>query len=112
MSKFKDIDVVEAIKAMKQHIIDGRMSLLVGAGASCCACKLYQDWFGLIKDMVAFLYADELKAKGVKVAKDERFYCHYTLEKARKNSKVEVDDVIWNIIEREGVLQIPSLFKK
>uniref|UniRef100_A0AB33JFQ9 SIR2-like domain-containing protein n=1 Tax=Prevotella sp. GTC17262 TaxID=3236797 RepID=A0AB33JFQ9_9BACT len=112
MSKFKDIDMVEAIKAMRQHIIDGRMSLLVGAGASCCACKLYQDWFGLIKDMVAFLYADELKAKGVKVTKDERFYCHYTIEKARKNSKVAVDDVIWNIIEREGVLQIPSLFKQ
>ena len=67
MGKFKDIDVVDAIKAMKTHIENGRMSLLVGSGASCCACKLYQDWYGLIKDMVAFLYADELKAKGVKV---------------------------------------------
>ena len=50
MGKFKDIDVVDAIKAMKTHIENGRMSLLVGSGASCCACKLYQDWYGLIKD--------------------------------------------------------------
>ena len=45
MGKFKDIDVVDAIKAMKTHIENGRMSLLVGSGASCCACKLYQDWY-------------------------------------------------------------------
>ncbi len=112
MGKFKDVDVVEAIMAVKQHIIDGRMSLLVGAGASCCACRLYQDWLGLIKDMVAFIYTDELKAKGVKVKKDERFYCHYTIEKAEENSNVEVEDVIRNIIERENVLQIPSQFAK
>lgn len=43
MGKFKDIDVIDAIKAMKTHIENGRMSLLVGAGASCCACELYQD---------------------------------------------------------------------
>ena len=99
MSKFKDIDVVEAIKAMKQHILDGRMSLLVGSGASCCACELYQDWFGLIKDMVAFLYVDELTAKGLEIKKDERFYCHYTIEKAKKNSKVDVEKIIKEIIE-------------
>ena len=86
MGKFKDIDVIDAIKAMKTHIENGRMSLLVGAGASCCACELYQDWYGLIKDMVAFLYADELKAKGVKVEQDKQFYCHYTIEKGGENA--------------------------
>lgn len=112
MSKFKDIDVIDAIKVMKQHIMDGRMSLLVGAGASCCACKLYQNWFGLIKDMVAFLYVEELTAKGLKIKKDERFYCHYIIEKAIKDSNVDVDKVINEIIEREGVLHIPSQFER
>lgn len=112
MGKFKDIDVVEAINAMKGHIKDGRMSLLVGAGASCCACDLYQDWFGLIKDMAAFLYSDELKKKGLIVKEDKKFYCHYTIEKAQKNSKVNVDDIIRDIIKREGVLQIPSQYMK
>ena len=112
MSKYKDIDAIDAIKAMKQHIMDGRMSLLVGAGASCCACKLYQNWFGLIKDMVAFLYVEELTAKGLKIKKDERFYCHYIIEKAVKDSNVDVDEVINEIIEREGVLQIPSQFER
>lgn len=63
MGKFKDIDLAEAVKEMKTHIENGRISLLVGAGASCCACRLYQNWVGLIKDMVAFLYADELLTK-------------------------------------------------
>lgn len=110
MGKFKNIDVAEAVKEMKTHIENGRISLLVGAGASCCACRLYQNWVGLIKDMVAFLYADELKAKGVKVNKDERFYCHYTIEKVEEESNIEVDAVIQNIIEREGMLRIPSQF--
>ena len=112
MGKFKDIDVVDAIKAMKTHIENGRMSLLVGSGASCCACKLYQDWYGLIKDMVAFLYADELKAKGVKVEQDKQFYCHYTIEKGGENSEKEIENIIRNIIEREGVLRIPAQFEK
>lgn len=29
MGKFKDIDVIDAIKAMKTHIENGRMSLLI-----------------------------------------------------------------------------------
>ena len=101
MGKFKDIDVVDAIKAMKTHIENGRMSLLVGSGASCCACKLYQDWYGLIKDMVAFLYADELKAKGVKVEQDKQFYCHYTIEKGGENSEKEIENII-RITKREN----------
>lgn len=112
MGKFKDIDVIDAIKAMKTHIENGRMSLLVGAGASCCACELYQDWYGLIKDMVAFLYADELKAKGVKVEQDKQFYCHYTIEKGGENAEKEIEKIIRNIIEREGVLRIPAQFEK
>lgn len=96
MGKFKDIDAVEVIKEMRRHIENGRMSLLVGAGASRCACNLYTNWHGLIKDMVAFLYADELKAKGIKIEEDERFYCHYKIEQARKNSNVNVENIIKN----------------
>lgn len=112
MGKFKDIDVVDAIKAMKTHIENGRMSLLVGSGASCCACKLYQDWYGLIKDMVAFLYADELKAKGVKVEQDKQFYCHYTIEKAEKTQRKRLKTLSGTLLSAKAYFGFqPSLRK-
>lgn len=112
MGKFQDIDVEDAILAMKNHIDNNQMCLLVGAGVSRCACELYQGWYGFIKDMVAFLFADELKAKGIQIIKEEQYYCHYTLEKADKNSDIDIQNIVYSIIEREGVLQIPSLFQK
>lgn len=112
MGKFQDINVEDAILAMKKHIDNNQMCLLVGAGVSRCACELYQGWYGFIKDMVAFLFADELKAKGIQIIKEEQYYCHYTLEKADKNSDIDIQNIVYSIIEREGVLQIPSLFQR
>lgn len=112
MGKFQDINVEDAILAMKNHIDNNQMCLLVGAGVSRCACELYQGWYGFIKDMVAFLFADELKAKGIQIIKEEQYYCHYTLEKADKNSDIDIQNIVYSIIEREGVLQIPSLFQR
>lgn len=112
MRKFKDIEVSDAIKAMKDRLKENRLSLLIGAGASHCACSLYPLWNELLADIVAFLYADELKSKGVKAVRDDRYYCHYKLEKARKNSSVDVQDVVRGIIAREGALRIPEQFER
>ena len=112
MRKFKDIEVSDAIKAMKDRLKENRLSLLIGAGASHCACSLYPLWNELLADMVAFLYADELKSKGVKAVRDDRYYCHYKLEKARKNSSVDIQDVVKGIIAREGALRIPEQFER
>ena len=79
MRKFQDIEVSDAIRAMKNRLKENRLSLLIGAGASHCACSLYPLWNELLADMVAFLYADELKSKGVKAVRDDRYYCHYKL---------------------------------
>lgn len=112
MRKFQDIEVSDAIRAMKNRLKENRLSLLIGAGASHCACSLYPLWNELLADMVAFLYADELKSKGVKAVRDDRYYCHYKLEKARKNSSVDVQDVVRGIIAREGALRIPEQFER
>ena len=140
MGKFKDIDVVDALRVMQQHIDSDKMGLLVGSGSSRCACDLYSDWYGLIRDMVVFLYEDELIARGIQIKKCEDFYCHYKLsitdkessdentqnkakaqkdEKALKDKNDENDenekiikDIIGHIIDREGLLQIPSQFVK
>lgn len=112
MRKFQDIEVSDAIRAMKDRLKENRLSLLIGAGASHCACSLYPLWDELLADMVAFLYADELKSKGVKAVRDDRYYCHYKLEKARKNSSVDVQDVVKGIIAREGTLRIPEQFER
>lgn len=40
MGKFKNIDVVDALRVMQQHIDSDKMGLLVGAGSSRCACDL------------------------------------------------------------------------
>lgn len=112
MWKFRDIKVEDALSAMKGHVENGRMCLLVGAGVSRCACELYQGWYGFIRDMVAFLYADELSSKGVKVTKDDQYYCHYLLEKIDNDSDIDIERIINGIIEREGVLSIPSQFQE
>lgn len=112
MGKFRDIKVEDAVLAMKDHIKNGQMCLLVGAGVSRCACGLYQGWYDFIKDMVAFLYADELMSKGVKVTKDDNYYCHYKFWKTDEISDKDINRIINDIIEREGVLQIPSQFQK
>ena len=108
MRRFKDIDVVDAIEIMKKHLKDNRMSLLVGAGVSKCACELYQNWYDFISDMVIYLYKSELELKGIEVKEVEGFYCHYEIE----NEKDKAKKIIYEIIEREGVLQIPSQFQK
>ena len=112
MGKFQDINVEDAILAMKNHIDNNQMCLLVGAGVSCCACELYQGWYDFIRDMVAFLYADELRSKGVKVIKDDQYFCHYKFGETDECSDRDIKRIINSIIEREGVLQIPSQFQK
>ncbi|MDE5788716.1 MAG: hypothetical protein K2H79_09320 [Bacteroidaceae bacterium] len=70
---YQDIPIQNAIEKMKERICFNQMSLLVGSGASCCACNLYQNWVGLVSDMVAVLYSEELYRKGIEV---EKLYCH------------------------------------
>lgn len=98
---------------MKERISSNQMSLLVGAGVSCCACDLYQNWVGLIMDMVAFLYPDELKQKEIEVKLVDGYYYHYILT-CLDDSKDRnyIYDTIRNIATRVGLLEIPSLFAK
>ena len=65
--KYQDIPINDVIEEMKERISSNQMSLLVGSGASCCACDLYQSWVGLVSDMVAFLYKEELERYGIEV---------------------------------------------
>lgn len=111
--KYQDIPIQDVIEKMKERISSNQMSLLVGSGASCCACDLYQSWVGLVSDMVAFLYLDELERKGIEVKRDDSYYCHYNLTRIEDpEDKDYVYDTIKAIVNREGVLEIPSLFAK
>lgn len=108
MRKFKDIDVVDAIEMMKMNLRDNRLCLLVGAGVSKCACDLYQTWYDFISDMVIYLYKPELESKGIEIKDVNDFYCHYEI----LNDKEKAKNIIYKIIEREGVLNIPSQFQR
>lgn len=111
--KYQDIPIQNVIEKMKERISSNQMSLLVGSGASCCACDLYQSWVGLVSDMVAFLYPDELERKGIEVKQVDGYYCHYNLTRIEDpKDKDYVYDTIKAIVNREGVLEIPSLFAK
>ena len=111
--KYQDIPIQDVIEKMKERISSNQMSLLVGAGVSCCACDLYQNWVGLIMDMVAFLYPDELKQKEIEVKLVDGYYYHYILT-CLDDSKDRnyIYDTIRNIATRVGLLEIPSLFAK
>lgn len=52
--RYQDIPIRDILEKMKERIGSNQMSLLVGSGVSCCACDLYQNWIGLVTDMVAF----------------------------------------------------------
>lgn len=111
--KYQDIPIQDVIEKMKERISSNQMSLLVGSGASCCAFDFYQNWAGLLSDMVAFLYTEELERKGIEVKKIDGYYCHYRL--TRKEAPADnnfVNDTIKSIIDREGVLEIPSQFAR
>lgn len=75
--RYQDIPIRDILEKMKERIGSNQMSLLVGSGVSCCACDLYQNWIGLVTDMVAFLYPKELERKGIEVKQVEGYYCHY-----------------------------------
>lgn len=110
---YQDIPIQDAIEKMKERICSNQMSLLVGSGASCCACNLYQNWVGLVSDMVAVLYSEELDRKGIEVEKVEGVYCHYKLTRKDNPEDTEyVYNTIKTIVNREGVLDIPSQFAK
>ena len=108
MRKFQNIEVVDAVEIIKKHLKDNRMSLLVGAGVSKSACNLYQTWYEFITDMVIYLYKSELELKGIEVIEVKGFYCHYEIVNEKEKAKKIIND----IIEREGVLNIPSQFQK
>lgn len=111
--KYQDIPIQKVIEKMKDRISSNQMSLLVGSGASCCACNLYKNWVGLVSDMVAFLYPEELERKGIDVKQVDGYYCHYNM--TRKDNPKDADyvyDTIKAIVHREGVLEIPSKFAK
>ena len=111
--KYQDIPINDVIEKMKERISSNQMSLLVGSGASCCACDLYQSWVGLVSDMVAFLYKEELERYGIEVNQVDGYYCHYNLTRIEDpKDKNYVYDTIKAIVNREGVLEIPSLFAK
>ena len=111
--KYQDIPINDVIEEMKERISSNQMSLLVGSGASCCACDLYQSWVGLVSDMVAFLYKEELERYGIEVKQVDGYYCHYNLTRIEDpKDKDYVYDTIKAIVNREGVLEIPSLFAK
>lgn len=111
--KYQDIDIEIAIAKLKERVETKQMNLLVGAGASCCASNFYQNWVGLVTDMVAFLYIEELERKGIEVEQDEGFFCHYNLtRKDDPKDKNYIYDTIKTIVNREGVLEIPSKFAR
>ena len=111
--KYQDIDIEIAIAKLKERIETNQMNLLVGAGASCCVSNFYQNWVGLVSDMVAFLYIEELERKGIEVKQVDGFYCHYSMiRKDDPKDKNYIYDTIKTIVNREGVLEIPSKFAK
>ena len=73
---YQSIPIQDVIEKMKERISSNQMSLLIGAGVSCCACDLYKDWAGLVSDMVACLYPEELKRKKIEIKQEESCYCH------------------------------------
>lgn len=105
-SLLNNIPVKEAIEKFKERLCGNQMNLLVGAGVSMCASKTFKSWNGLLQDMVAYLYREELRSKGVNVSEYKKYYCHYRITGKDK------DEIINSIIEREGVLAIPSQFVK
>ena len=111
--KYQDIPINDVIEKIKERISSNQMSLLVGSGVSCCACDFYQNWVGLVSDMVAFLYKEELERKGIEVKQVDGYYCHYTIVRTENPADTKyVYDTIKSIVNREGVLDIPSLFAK
>lgn len=110
---YQSIPIQDVIEKMKERISSNQMSLLIGAGVSCCACDLYKDWAGLVSDMVACLYPEELKRKKIEIKQEESCYCHYNLSCNKKHKDKDfIKNTIKAIVKREGVLEIPSLFAK
>lgn len=99
-----NIPAKDAIKKFKERLDSNQMNLLVGAGVSMCASKQFKSWYELLHDMVTDLYGEELKSNGLKISECKNYYCHYRI--VGKNKK----EIIKGIIDREGVLTIPSQF--
>lgn len=109
--RFQDIPINDVLETFKRLINDNQMNLLVGTGISCCACDLYKNWIGLLSDMVACLYAEELTKKQISVNPVPQYYYHYEIKNIQEPSDTDyVYDAIKTIVEREGVLSIPSQF--
>lgn len=111
--RIQDIDVTNVIDKLKERVETNQIDLLVGSGVSCCACNLYKAWIGLISDMVACLYQEELNKKDIEIICDKNYYCHYNMAYRKDRTNTDyVYDAIKAIVEREGILAIPSQYAK
>lgn len=110
---YQDIEIDKVLDVIKERIRFKQISLLVGSGASCCACNLYKNWVGLVTDMVANLFPEELERKGIEVKPVDGYYCHYNLIRIEDPEDTDyVYDIVKSIVERIGILEVPSLFAK
>ncbi|GHT72250.1 hypothetical protein AGMMS50262_00360 [Bacteroidia bacterium] len=91
---------IKQLEELKSKLFAHKMSVLVGAGFSKNVDKnKFLSWDELLKDIVSFLYEDEIE------------YKYATLK--RKNNKDEfVKQQIQRIIDREGYLEIVSQYVK
>lgn len=101
---YKDIPIKDVIEKFKTRLKNNEMNLLVGAGVSMCVSDLFKSWYGLLQDMVAYLYKKELVGMGLNIVPFQGEYCHYHIFGENKDAAIK------QIIEREGVLNIPSQF--
>lgn len=58
--RYQDIPIRDILEKMKERIGSNQMSLLVGSGVSCCACDLYQNWYGAQNEAYKCLLAENV----------------------------------------------------
>ena len=89
--------IVDHLKDLKAKLHSNRMSVLIGAGFSKNVDnKRFLLWGELLKDMVLFLYKDEIEEK----------------LKTTKTKQESQKELIEKIIDREGYLEIVSQYIK
>jgi len=90
---------IEQLKILKSKLHAHKMSVLIGAGFSKNVDKDFLSWKELLEDIVRFLYGNEIKDK-------------YLLLKQKINEEDFVKNEIQKIIDKEGFLEIVSLYIK
>lgn len=101
----KDDNKLNLNRLYKHLGSDAGVSVLVGAGFSLNATKKSKTWIDLLRDMVDYLYGDEI----VKVIKDIK-------RKHKKASTEELSDLIYDaykeIANKYGYLEIVSSYER